>query len=222
MNSNHLNALLIFAKWPEPGKVKTRLSPPLETHEATELYRCMLLDTLENSADIIGTSRMIFFDGEPGRSADFKLLAPDAEVVVQEGDDLGERLANAFAKAFAFGYRSVAVVGTDSPHMPVARISEAFHLLNSQCADVIFGPSEDGGYYLVAMNSLNPGVFADIPWSSQDTLARSLEKTESLGLSPALLATGFDLDTVADLLRLKQEARPAAPRTLSLLSRIMP
>jgi rSAM/selenodomain-associated transferase 1 len=165
---------------------------------------------------------MIFFDGKSERSADFRLLAPDAEVVMQEGTDLGERLSKAFDRAFAAGCSSVAIIGTDFPHMPVKRIEETFHLLNHNKADAVFGPSEDGGYYLVAMNKLHPGLFRDIPWSSPDTLARSLAKAASLKLTAELLTPGFDLDTVGDLLRLKKETLPVAPRTLSFLSRIMP
>ncbi|WP_160295217.1 TIGR04282 family arsenosugar biosynthesis glycosyltransferase [Geobacter sp. OR-1] len=216
-----LNALLIFAKWPEPGRVKTRLSPPLSSHEAAELYRCMLLDTLASTNAVAGINRMIFFSGGPERSADFRLLAPDAEVVMQDGENLGERLSNAFAKAFSLGYRSVAVIGTDSPHMPVERIEEAFTVLNEKKADVVFGPSEDGGYYLIALNDPQPELLRDIPWSSPETLARSLEKAEDTGLKAKLLASGFDLDTVRDLHRLRDEsAQPViAPRTLSFLNR---
>jgi rSAM/selenodomain-associated transferase 1 len=222
INSNPLNALLIFAKWPESGKVKTRLSPPFSTQEASELYRCMLIDTLENTLGLNGMTRIIFFDGNPERAADFSLLAPDAEVIRQEGADLGERLANAFERAFSIGYRKVAVIGTDSPHMPVERITEAFQLLNAEDCDIVFGPSEDGGYYLIAMKEMNPELLVDIPWSSSDTLGKSLEKAKAAGLRASLLACGFDLDTVDDLLRLEQESPGSvtAPRTKSFLKRL--
>lgn len=222
MIANHLNALLIFAKWPEPGRVKTRLSPPLSEQHAAELYRCMLLDTLDTTAEISDVQRMIFFDGDPERAADFRLLAPDATVIRQEGSDLGERLERASEKAFAAGYRQVVIIGADAPHMPVERVMEAFDLLEQKTGDVVFGPSDDGGYYLVALNRNCPQLFRDIPWSSSETLASSREKARSAGLKTVLLQHGFDLDTFDDLRRLMEEPAQcaAAPRTTAFLTAI--
>jgi len=221
MDSNHLNALIIFAKWPEPGKVKTRLSPPLSEQDASDLYRFMLMDTLEKTREIAGVTRMIFFDGDPERSADFRLLAPDADVIKQEGRDLGERLAHATEKAFSAGFRTVAIIGTDSPHLPVELIGEAFRLLKSESADIVFGPSEDGGYYLVAINKHCPELFRGIPWSSPATLKKSMDKAESVGLRPALLEKCFDVDNIDDLRKLRKEvSNSEAPGTLSFLSRL--
>ena len=219
INSNPSNALLIFAKWPEPGRVKTRLSPPLSEQAAADLYRLMLLDTLESTREIDGIKRLIFFDGDPGRIDDFRALAPDADVMRQEGADLGARLANAFAKAFSMGCQTVAAIGTDSPHMPIERVTEAFDLLNGNGADVVFGPSEDGGYYLVRMRLFDNALFRDIPWSSSEVLATSIARAESSGFKVTLLPTGFDLDTTDDLLRLKNMANaPAARRTREYLN----
>jgi rSAM/selenodomain-associated transferase 1 len=221
IDSNPLNALLIFAKWPEPGKVKTRLSPPFSAQEASDVYRCMLMDTLENTVGLKGMKRMVFFDGDPERTADFRLLAPDAEVIRQEGNDLGERLANAFERAFSIGCQKVAVIGTDSPHMPIERITEAFDFLDEKKSDVVFGPSEDGGYYLIAMKEMNPELFREIPWSQSTTLSESISRTKSVGLRHTLLAPGFDLDTTDDLRRLTSLTEPgSAPQTRSFLANL--
>jgi rSAM/selenodomain-associated transferase 1 len=212
-------ALLIFAKWPEPGKVKTRLSPPLSMQEAASLYLCMLMDTLAITSRITGIHRMIFFDGDDDRAAFFQALAPDATVYQQQGMNLGERLTAAVATAFGLGHLSVAIIGTDSPHLDPKEISAAFSLLATDKADVVFGPSSDGGYYLVGLRQSKPELFRDIPWSSSKVLGESLARAKSAGLRQALLAPCFDLDTADDLRRLA--ALPdagAAPQTKAFLA----
>lgn len=199
---NHSDALLIFAKWPQTGRVKTRLSPPLSLDEATALYRCMLQDTIDATRNLPGVKRMLFFAAEGDRTADFRGVAPDAAIFRQQGDDLGERLVNAFGTAFGAGCRSALAIGTDSPHMPSERISTALSLLHEEGADAVFGPSEDGGYYLVGMKKMQRELFRDIPWSSRGVLEASLSRAASLGLRVSLLPAGFDLDTVDDLKRL--------------------
>jgi len=220
MHNNPLNALLIFAKYPKPGRVKTRLSPPLSPEEAAELYRCMLLDTLKKTGPFPGAIRMIFIDGSPCSNTDFQSIAPDALILKQDGAGLGERMHNAFETAFAAGCQAVVITGTDSPHMPVKRITEAFNLLNEGAVDAVFGPCEDGGYYLLGMRKLLPELFKNIPWSSPDTLTMSLEAAKSAGVKTALLPDCYDLDTIADLRRLKEEVTQSAgaPKTLSFLN----
>jgi glycosyltransferase A (GT-A) superfamily protein (DUF2064 family) len=128
-------------------------------------------------------------------------------------------MQNACAQAFADGYRSAVIIGTDAPHLPVERIAEAFDLLEREDVDAVFGPSDDGGYYLLGMRQIRSELFRNIPWSSPDTLAVSLENAEDAGLKTAHLAGGYDLDTIADLLRLKREqSGPAgAADTLAFL-----
>ncbi len=217
--SNLPQALLIFAKWPEPGRVKTRLSPPLTKQEAASLYQYMLMDTLAATSCLTGIHRMIFFDGDNDRAAFFQALAPDAAVYQQQGVNLGERLTAALATAFGLGYQSVAIIGTDSPHLDPQEICGAFSLLATDKADVVFGPSADGGYYLLGLRQSKPELFKGIPWSSSDVLAVSLARAKSAGLRQVLLAPCFDLDTADDLRRLAElPDAGAAPQTRSFLA----
>ena len=202
MSANHPGALLIFAKWPEAGKVKTRLSPPLSAEDAAALYRCMLLDTVDSTKGLAGIDRFLCYDGEVAREADFMAMAPDVALFRQSGRDLGERLDTAFAAAFGLGYRRVAVIGTDAPHTPASDIGSAFSLLAAGDVDIVFGPTVDGGYYLLGMKELHRELFRDIPWSSRDVLQVSIDRAESAGLKASLLGSGFDLDTIEDLKRL--------------------
>lgn len=194
-------ALIIFAKRPAPGRVKTRLSPPLSPEQAAELYRCMLLDTLAKAATFSGSEKHIFYEPDELAAAFFTESAPGIACTPQEGEDLGARMANAFRRLLALGYGRVAIIGTDLPDLPMEYVDEAFGLLESGKADAVFGPSEDGGYYLVAMGELHGELFRDIPWSSGEVLEKSLGKAAEAGVRVSLLPVWHDVDTADDLLR---------------------
>lgn len=211
-------ALLIFARRPIPGKVKTRLSPPLSPREATDLYQCMLEDVLENTSVLCNVDRLLFFD--PGDDAEvfFQERYPGPRLFPQQGDGLGERLEHAFGVAFAMGYDAVAVIGTDSPDLPSGHVRDAFRCLEEEKADVVFGPATDGGYYLVASRKPHCGLFRGIPWSTGEVLVKSERNADSLGLTTVRLEVWHDLDTVDDLRRLFLGGNPdGAERTLRFL-----
>jgi uncharacterized protein len=215
------NALLLFAKQPVPGAVKTRLSPAISAADAAELYGCMLADTVAVVAGLQGTTLVLCYAPAPGAAAYFRENFPTVQQFPQEGDDLGERLSNAFALLFARGFTAVAAIGSDAPHVPPAYLAEAFRLVATAAADVVFGPADDGGYYLVAMPTLHSRLFRDIPWSCQDTLAASEAVAADLGLQVRRLPLWHDLDTVQDLQRLLASAvGDGAVRTRQLLRKL--
>lgn len=195
------NALLVFAKPPTPGRVKTRLTPPLSHAEAAELYSCMLKDTLAKAKSLPGAERFVLYADEEGAVEYFRGIAPDVELFPQEGGTLGDRMERAFARAFARGFRRVVIIGSDSPDLPPGIVESAFALLCKENVDVVFGPSEDGGYYLLAMKRLHGELFRGIPWSSGSVLEDSLARCAAAGLKVELLPVWYDLDTVADLRR---------------------
>jgi len=194
-------ALILFAKRPVPGRVKTRLSPPLSPEEAAEFYRCMLADILAKTARLDGVERFLYYEPDPEAASFFARFAPGLSSVPQQGADLGERMATAFGELFAAGFEEIAIIGTDLPDLPVTFIKEAFRQLATDGTDAVFGPSEDGGYYLLAMRELHGRLFGDIPWSSGEVLELSLEQGKRAGLGIALLPVWHDVDTAADLLR---------------------
>lgn len=207
-------ALIIFAKRPAPGRVKTRLSPPLSPEEAAELYRCMLLDVLAKVATLSGVDKHIFYEPEEPAAAFFAQIAPGMSRAPQQGEDLGERMANAFGELLAMGYGQVAIIGTDLPDLPMEYVNEAFRRLAAGEIDALFGPSEDGGYYLVAMRELHGELFRDVPWSSGEVLAKSLERAEQAGVRVSLLPVWHDVDTADDLHRPELlDAGNGAPQT---------
>lgn len=194
-------ALIVFAKRPSPGRVKTRLTPPFSPEDASELYRCMLLDVLAKTGQMTGVDRLLFYEQGDGVPEFFAETVGEGESYPQEGDGLGARLAAAFDRTFDQGYDSAAVIGTDSPHLPPDYIEQAFDLLNDPRVDAVFGPTEDGGYYLLAMKRLHRELFEGIAWSTPEVLEQSLARAESAGIATALLPVWHDVDTAADLLR---------------------
>ena len=209
--SENSRALMIFAKKPEPGSVKTRLSPPLTAEEASGLYDCMIRDSLEMTASLSGVKSFIFFQDDPGAADYFRELAPDTPSSPQRGENLGERMKNAFHEMFGRGFAEVAIIGTDSPDLPPEHIFEAFSLLEYEHTDLVFGPAEDGGYYLLAMKRVWDGLFTGLPWSSEHLLSASVEAARDSCLGASFLPKWRDIDTAADLGRpeLLDEKSPA-------------
>jgi uncharacterized protein len=189
-------ALAIFAKTPIPGLVKTRLTPPLSPEEGSDLYRCMLLDTV-NRVRTLQIDTFIFFEGD---LRFFRDAFPGLPLIPQQTCDLGGRLETAFTTLSALGYGAQVVIGSDAPDLPLSFIREAFGQLGAG-RDAVFGPAEDGGYYLVGLKGAYQGIFRDIPWSSAQVLETSLERAHESGLQAALLPGWYDVDAYQDLCR---------------------
>ena len=204
-------ALIIFARQPLPGQVKTRLTPPLTPEEASELYRRMLLDILTRTRALADVERLLFHSGGSEADEYFRGTSPDLPLFPQIGGDLGERMAAAFETAFALGHERVAIIGSDSPDLPLDFIATAFTELASGGHEAIFGPAEDGGYYLLAMTRLRRELFQGIAWGSDTVLTTSLRQAERGGIKATVLPGWYDVDTVADLARpmLRNEANGA-------------
>jgi rSAM/selenodomain-associated transferase 1 len=181
--------------------VKTRLVPPLTLEEAASLYECMLHDTIDKIVRLPGITPFICYQDDPGAELYFRDIAPAVEIFPQQKGDLGKRMQQAFARLFARGFREVAIVGSDSPDLPPEIIHEVFTSLEDDQTDVVFGPAEDGGYYLIAMKRLWSELFTGINWSSASVLAESLEIARDAFLGVALLPEWYDIDRPEDLTR---------------------
>jgi uncharacterized protein len=210
------DALVFMAKWPEPGRAKTRLSPPLSPAAAAALARGFLLDTLTEASGR-GADRLIAFAPRQ-REAEFRaLLGPDVGLFPAEAPDLGGALQEAQAAAFAAGYRRVALCAADMPHLDGAVYERALAALAA--ADVALGPCGDGGYYLLAATRPTPALFQSIAWSTEVVAAQTRARATAVGLRLALLEAEDDIDTAADLLPLLERLRrrPGAGHTLAVL-----
>ncbi len=197
------NALIVVAKRPAPGQTKTRLSPPLKPEQASALYECFLLDTLDHMRQVRDTQHVIAYlpYDEQGY---FQRFAPDFELILQEGDDLGERLDCALTSYLLRGYEHVVIMDSDSPTLPSDYLSHAFHAL-SNGADVVLGPCEDGGYYLIGLKKPTPRLLREVHMSTPMVAAETIALAKEEGLNLVTLPTWYDIDDVVSLSRLIKE-----------------
>jgi rSAM/selenodomain-associated transferase 1 len=195
-------AIAMMAKAPRAGAVKTRLCPPLSLQDAAALYRCFLLDSLAKISQIEAATPVLSYAPTTARPR-FETLAPGWTLIPQQGCDLGARMADCFAQLFACGYTRVLLTGSDLPTLPAAVFHQALERLNTPATDMVLGPSEDGGYYLIGLRTLYPALFDDMAWSTPQVFADTVQRAEHLGLHIALLPRWYDIDTPADLIRLR-------------------
>ena len=209
-------AVILMAKAPQPGTVKTRLCPPLSPAEAAELSRCFLLDALERLRALEGVAPVLAYTPANGR-AFFAEVAPDFALQPQPEGDLGQRMAGCLEQLVAQGYTDLVLTGSDLPTLPTAYLQQAVDLLSNSRLDVVLGPSEDGGYYLIGMHHVYRELFRDMPWSTDQVFAKTLQRARDKGLQVACVPPWFDVDTAADLNRLhaalRQTPADVAPNT---------
>jgi rSAM/selenodomain-associated transferase 1 len=198
-------AVAVMAKVPGLVPVKSRLHHSLTPEMATLLYRCFLLDRLDALAALPRIHPVVAFTPAHGRRLMEALAPPGIRLVAQEGHDLGERLSNLLAALIADGHPGAMALDSDSPTLPMAHVLEAAEVLARGAAEVVLGPSEDGGYYLVGLRRRQAALFDGIPWSTDRVLDLTLEKAGRLGLRVHLLPSWFDVDTESDLRRLHEE-----------------
>jgi len=195
------NALAVMAKVPIPGTVKTRLTPPLSEEQACDLYRALLLDQLDNLTALSDVDLYIAFT-PAGAAGFFENLAPPAfQCFPQRGAGLGARMDQVFSELRRRGHQNLVLIGADLPVLPLEILRRAFAELES--SQVMLGPSQDGGYYLVGMNRPTPEIFSGMTWSHDGVLAQTLAKLREGGIAFALLPQWFDIDTAADIERLR-------------------
>ncbi|MBI5905049.1 MAG: TIGR04282 family arsenosugar biosynthesis glycosyltransferase [Deltaproteobacteria bacterium] len=196
-------ALIVMGKIPRAGAVKTRLCPPLAAREAAALYGCMLADTGAEMSSLRGVRRILFLAPLPGMERFEWPPFARFERLPQTGSDLGERMDNAADVAFRGGARRVAIVGADCPALSADTVRSAFREIRDGAA-VVFGPSTDGGFYLVGLSSPDIRPFGGISWSTPEVLAQAAERCRSLEAPFSFLPPERDVDVYEDLLALRE------------------
>ena len=186
--------LLIFLRNPVPGSVKTRLAASVGDAKALEIYNKLIEHTVEASRQVDTDIQLWYssfvdqkdrFDGKRFRKR------------LQQGGDLGARMWVAFQEGFTEGYAKIAVIGSDCPDISPEILESAFSRLDEN--EVVLGPSEDGGYYLIGMSSRFPFLFQEMMWSTPDVLPETIRRLEERSISYGLLPELNDIDTVEDL-----------------------
>jgi uncharacterized protein len=214
---NEGRTLVVMAKAPRPGKVKTRLAQSLSVEAVTEFYCCLLDDTLA-LARSLSDVKVAIMCPEPDVNELARLAGGAASVVAQKGEGLAAGLTSVFAHFPGNNQRRVIAFNSDSPHLPRAVLEGAFEKLAAH--DVVVGPTHDGGYYLVGAKASHPTLFAHDGMGTSSALERLLSRTRELGLSVAFADSFYDIDVADDLTRLAEELRVAparAPRTAAWL-----
>ena len=197
--------LIMFAKYPEAGKVKTRLAASWEGDRAACLYRAFIEDLLGRLSH--GDYRFRLAYDPPERKHEFiKMFGADAVYVPQQGADLGERMEHAFKQGFDEGFLSIVLIGSDSPDLPPAIIEEAFQTLEIHQA--VIGPACDGGYYLIGFNreAYYPQIFQDIPWGSENVREKTMLTLTAAGAYVYELPVWRDVDRPEDVDALVRDA----------------
>lgn len=207
-------AVAIMAKAPRPGAVKTRLCPPLLPVEAAALYRCFLLDKISAVQALVGARPVVAFTPDEAQ-AEFAALAPDFTLVPQRGPNLGSRLHATLASLLEAGHPGAIAVDSDTPTLPRGFLQQAVDCLSRPGPDVVLGPTEDGGYYLIGVRAAHRVLFDGVPWSTSAVLEVTLRQAAAAGLQTVCIPAWFDVDTPDDLRRLQTvlDGRPAAEET---------
>lgn len=201
--------ILVFVKWPEPGRVKTRLAADIGDSRAASIYRCLAETVAALLPTVPADEIRVLFD-PPERETEIRhwlepLLSGPVEVdfQAQSPGDLGDRLKAAFQSVFAAGPSTAAAIGTDCIEIDASTFEQCWSALGTGNTDAVFGPARDGGYYLAGLNCIQPALFTGIPWSTDQTLAATRKNAESAGLRIALLEEKNDIDTLEDWERIR-------------------
>ena len=192
------SVLLVFAKSPEPGKVKTRLIPDIGVNAATNLYKELLIRTLSTSIHSELTEKQLWLHGDLQHSFftshnEMKQFSMKSQV----GNDLGERMFNAFEQALK-AFDHAILIGSDCPELTPSDLATANKMLLND-KDIVLGPSEDGGYYLIGLKKNHVQLFSNIEWGTEHVYSKTRQIAERLDLNIGLLEKRSDVDRVSDI-----------------------
>jgi rSAM/selenodomain-associated transferase 1 len=217
--------LITVVKRPEAGVTKTRLCPPFSPQQAADFYYCLMRDTLALMACVPDVEPMLAYTPADAEGYFRNLVSDSFELIPQQGQDLGERLDNVLTTCLQRGYCQAVVMDSDSPTLPITYLKQAFRELDDPTVDVVLGPCDDGGYYLIGLKSPCSALFRGIVMSTSTVRAQTLERARRQGLRVACLPRWYDVDTPEDLERLIDElcSRPdhSAQHTTDFLSNTM-
>lgn len=212
-------SLLVFAKVPRPGAVKTRLTPALTPAEAARLYTAFLRDTLRQVVQLEADVRLYFAPPLPDDGMDG--LPAGVSVHKQTGDGLGARMKRALRDTLREGAERVVVMGSDHPTLPISFLRQGFRSLDDP-RSLCVGPTEDGGFYLLGMTTVYPQLFDDMTYSHSEVFADTLARAEQTDADLTVLPEWYDVDTPQDLDRMLADLdtdRADAPNTWRIADR---
>lgn len=197
--------LIVFAKEPKAGKVKTRLQGYLSEKMCVKLYKAFLVDTLELARGIKCFDKVLAYASTRRQPEYLKTIAGGFLFYKQTGSDLGERMHNAFKFAGRMDSDKTVLIGSDSPNLPAKYIKEAYGRLDKN--DIVLGPSRDGGYYLIGLKEPCGMLFKGIKWSSGTVFDNTVKNAENTGKKLSILEKWYDVDDYSGLALLKKDLK---------------
>ncbi|MFC1708929.1 TIGR04282 family arsenosugar biosynthesis glycosyltransferase [Candidatus Omnitrophota bacterium] len=196
--------LIIFAKEPQKGKVKTRLKSCLSDTQCLNLYKAFLKDTFDLAKSIKCDLKVLAYDLGCSSPYYLKKAGRSFQLYEQQGRSLGQKMHNAF-KSIKGGDFKLVIIGSDSPTLPAIFIEDAFKRLDNN--DLVLGPTFDGGYYLVGLKKPCLAIFKGIKWSSSYVLDGTLRNARKLGKKISILKSWYDIDEPRDMAYLKKDLK---------------
>lgn len=196
-NKIHETALVIFAREPVEGKVKTRLETALSKEIILSLYKAFVLDVAYLAKHYKNTQKFLYYDSVEQQPYFLNSLSSDFILIQQKGLTLGQRMRNAFLKSFEDNFKKVVIIGTDCLTITDEDLCKAFAQLDDY--DCVLGPSIDGGYYLIGLKNADRDIFSSVEWGTCKVLNQTLTRIKQNNLTCYLLAEKNDIDTIADL-----------------------
>ena len=189
--------LIIFAKSPIPGEVKTRLIPYITPTEAAELYKAFIADIICNTHKLKCEQVTIAYTPSNAEATFHSICGRSVNYLPQKGNNLGERMKNAFKRSFDKGFKRTVIIGTDSPTLPLSYIRDAFDALKE--VPVTIGPTFDGGYYLIGLSEQNDAIFDGVDWSTSRVFSQTLTRIQAIHKQLCVLPPWYDVDTSDNL-----------------------
>jgi uncharacterized protein len=212
--------VVVVGKAPRPGQSKTRLSPPLTLEQAARLAGGFLQDAAATALGVGWGPVTVIYPPDPEADQELDALLPTGvRLMAQPGTGLGAALTGAFQAHFREGFERVVLISSDNPTLPAALVERAGGGLDNH--DLVIGPSTDGGYYLIGMDRPHLGVFEQITWSTDVVFAETMERARERGLRVLVLREWYDVDTVAELDRLREELATAPPDVAPATRRLL-
>ncbi len=221
------DAIVLFAKAPISGMVKTRLQPQISPGHSAMLQEAMIKDAIAKMDGIKKVEKFIYFWPKEEKSIFESLVANlSFKLCCQRGVDLGEKMENSFKYLFRQGFSKILIIGVDSPTFPVEYINKAYEKLNK--TELVIGPSADGGYYLIGLKEKAYPLFSGVEWGSSKVLLQTEELIRKHKIKLSLLPVHYDIDTFEDIiflrthLRLLKDSNDYIPvHTMKLLDKIL-
>ena len=213
--------LIVFVKYPQPGQVKSRLAKDFDSDFAANLYRAFVLDILECAMKGNWQLRIFFYP--PEKETEIKeTFGNGHEYRPQRGADLGTRMKSAFIDCFSEGFKSLVLIGSDFPDLPLKIIEDSFAILDSP-SNAVIGPAADGGYYLIGFRYDNflPAIFEGLTWSTASVFLETLKILHAYSRQTEIIQEWRDVDTRDDLINLMERNKSTAfahSRTMKYLA----